>query len=790
LKPELLQGFCLGDLLIEPLKRQVTGRGFSVQLTSKASEVLLQLARAPSSLVTVPFLLEKVWGEGHGTPEELNQVVDEIFVALQDSIDDPQYIQILPQRGYRLIVSPRLVENHTLSGVMEATGVSTIADLHILRNLQQRGVLEAGLAYLIIGWLIIQLVDVIFDQLLLPQWAGTFVTVLVIAGFPITLVLSWYLEFRDGRAVVDTGSQMRIPRGGVRRTRLSIIGALVIASIGVFGYDRLVGLPEESVPTNIPATPEEQILPVEPNSIAVLKFLNVDGGERTEIFASGFAEEMINRLARLPTMAVASRGDSWSLGTSASSDEVRQRLRVAYYVEGSVRISGDSLSVNVRLIDSLTGFQMTTKSFDERLENFVEVQREITNLTVANLRVALPPETQLLLAGSYEKTDVDAYVLYRRGKEQFEKPHSVESLAEAVDLYERALEVDPDYAAAHAGLCVTYAQSYEVSNDASYIDIAETACASALAANPNLNIVHTALGDLYNRTGRDGEAEAAYLRALGVNDQDVYAMSRLAIVYEYQQRLGEAEDLLNQAIRLQPGNWRSLNLLGFLLFSNGRYLEAADAYREVVQLDPNNWQGHGNVGSSLLMAGQFVPAAAALERASEIEPSPDFQSNLAIIYYYLGQFDESVAIHRKAVELSPDANYAWLNLADALLFSNQSEQAQDAFRISAGLAEKNLLVNPRDAAKLYELAWATAMLGNLEYAGELINRSKSIDPNDPYVHYYDALLKTRREQPDAAVDALQRAIELGYPAKLLAAEPYLEDLYQLKRFSAMVARDQ
>ena len=265
----------------------------------------------------------------------------------------------------------------------------------------------------------------------------------------------------------------------------------------------------------------------------------------------------------------------------------------------------------------------------------------------------------------------------------------------------------------------------------------------------------------------------------------------MAIVYENQQRFDDAENLLNQAIRLQPGNWRSINSLGYFLFSNGRYLEAAEAYRQVVELDPTNWQGHGNQGSALLMAGQFTAAAAALERALEIEPEQDYYySNLAIIYYYLGHFDASVAIHRRAIELSPDANSAWLNLGDALLFSREPDQAREAFRISAELAQKNLAVNPRDAARLYELAWATAMLGDLRYAGELMDRSKSFDSNNPYVHYYDALLKSRLGQHDAAIDALQRSIELGYPAKLLAAEPHLEELLGLERFSALVSETQ
>jgi DNA-binding winged helix-turn-helix (wHTH) protein len=134
LKAELLQGFYLGDVLIEPLKRQVTGRGFAGHLTPNATEVLLQLACTPGSLVTRERLLETVWGEGHGTTEELSQAVGQIRSALHDSVDDPQYIQTLPQRGYRLILEPRLLDEHTSSIVLGAGGGPKIDGLGLRRT--------------------------------------------------------------------------------------------------------------------------------------------------------------------------------------------------------------------------------------------------------------------------------------------------------------------------------------------------------------------------------------------------------------------------------------------------------------------------------------------------------------------------------------------------------------------------------------------------------------------------------------------------------------------------------
>jgi len=486
-------------------------------------------------------------------------------------------------------------------------------------------------------------------------------------------------------------------------------------------------------------------------------------------------------------LLVASRGDSWSLPLNSSSEEVRSRLRVAYYLEGSVRLIDGELRVVAQLIDSATGFHIVSKSFDRDLENFMDVQTEITELTVANLRVALPEDTQMRLTPVYPGADVDAYVLYRRGKELFDAPQTEESLTEVVNLYHQALQVDPDYAAAHAGLCVTYAKAYEINSDAGYVDMAEKACAEALAANPNLHMVYTALGDLYLLNGRDTEGESAYLRALEINSHDVQAMQGLALALEHQQRADEAEDLLNQAIRLQPGNWRSINALGGFLFARGRYAEAAEAYRQVVLLDPNNWQGQGNLGSSLLMVGEFEPAALALRRALENHADAAYASNLGIIYYFLGHFDEAVAIQREVVELYPESNLDWLNLGDALFFSSESELAENAYRTAATLSEKLLKVNPTDAGTLYRLAWASAMLGNGDYADELIARARTIAPNNPYVHYYSGLMKSVEKDDEAAIEDIRIAVENGFPVKMLAAEPFLADYRESESFVQIIS---
>jgi TolB-like protein/tetratricopeptide (TPR) repeat protein/DNA-binding winged helix-turn-helix (wHTH) protein len=780
---ELLNGFLLLDKRVHPLTGSVCSDSAETHLPSRSMEVLLFLARNPRTLVSREELLEKVWGNSNASPAGLGRAISEIRHALDDHADHPVFIQTVPKRGYRLLVEPELIgENGESADTMLRPDRLTLVG-----NLMARGVIQASVAFVIVGWVLIQVADAVVPIVGLPGWTVPFVTYTVIGGLPVVILFAWFFEYAEGRFYLDRGKASPTITSGIGKNYLTMVAAYAITAFGALVYQFSVGfeVPGESRNASIEIIKSD--VEVEPNSIAVLKFINIDGSDKSEIFSHGFAEDVLDRLARVPGLLVSARGDSWSLPPNSPSEEVRRRLRVAYYLEGSVRLIGDELRVVAQLIDSNTGFHVVSRSFDKKLEDFVEVQDEITTLTVANLRVALPEDTQMIPASDYGDTDVDAYVLYRRGKEVLQSPSTPELLKEAKEYFEQALRIDPEYAAAYAGICITNGIGYEITGDATYISAAEAACERALAKNPNLYMVYAALGDLYLLTGRNTDAETAFERALDINGKDVQAIQGLSTVYELQQRFDEAEALLNESIRLQPGNWRSADALGGFLFANGRYVEAADAYRQVVLLDPGNWQGHGNLGSALLMAGQFEPAAAALKRALEIEPDQYYFSNLAIINYYTGQYDDAVAIHRKAIELSPDSNTSWLNLGDALLFSSEADQAQEAFRISAELARKNLAVNPMDALKLYELAWAVAMLGDVDESSELINRSKALDPENPYVHYFDALIKHHTGRDNAAIDALKTAVESGYPVVMLQSEPHLSGLRDLPDFHSLIS---
>jgi tetratricopeptide (TPR) repeat protein/TolB-like protein len=776
-------------LLVEAAKGRVTSRQGSIHLPPKATEVLMCLASQPGQLVTHAELLECAWGKDRGSREALSHAVSEIRHALNDNKDDPKFIQTLPRRGYRLLVTPSAADGDTGTIVLGSGNGASPDEFGLFENLKQRGVLETGLAYLILGWLLIQVADIVFDQLLLPRWAGTFVTVLVIAGFPIALALSWFLEIRDGNAVLDQLSPRDARRRRFSRTYTSVVSALAIAAIAVFVYDQSIGLPVEDTPGPPMARPDPALPPVEENSIAVLPLLNIDGSEKTQVFANGLVDDVITRLSRVPGLLVSSRGDSYTLAPNSPSEKVRERLRVAMYLEGSVESSGDKLRIIVQLINSETGFHMLSRSFDRPLSDFFDIRDEITELMVANIRVALPPDELGTYLDTVGDPSLDTYLLYRQGVDALQLPATNETIATALDWFAQALEQDPDYAAAHAGRCTALIRSYSMTDDSARVADAERACGRALQLNSNLDVVHTALGNLFRQTGRNAESEIAFHAALQINEKNVEALNGLGRTYLVQGDLDAAESMIRKAIGLRPGDWESYNNLGALFYRSGRYSEAAEQFRYVIGLNRTNYVSYTNLGSASMLSGDFDKAISAYKAALELERHATTYSSLGLAYYYTQRLDQAIAAHRMAIELSPDDHLAWSNLGDTLWAAGRESDSRKAFENARARAASGLEVNADDAFLLMDMAWILTMLDETGAARKAIDHAHELS-DDPYVSYIDGLMHLREGDRDRAIAALADAVEKGHSATMMAVEPHLATLRDDEDFRELTGMSQ
>jgi len=776
LNADLQHGFYLGDLFVEPLKGQVTDREGSRHLPPKAAEVLVCLAHKSFELVPRETLLECAWGEGQGSHEALSHAIGDIRIALDDHADDPEFIQTLPRVGYRLVIKPELPNVDPGSVVLGNQRGFSVEDIGLFENLQRRGVFETALAYMIVGWLIIQVADIVFEQLYLPDWAATFVTVFVILGFPIALALSWFLELHDGHATVDKVSPAVDRRRRFSRTYISVVGSLAIAGVMVAIYSLIFDPPGPGPqgPGKTEHTPMPP--PVVENALAVLPFANVDGSRDTQIFADGLIDDVINQLSRVPGLRIASRGDSGTLQPNTPSQEVRDRLRVGLYIEGSVEINADEVRATVQLIDSEDGFHLLSRRFDRPLEEFFELRDEITTLIVANVRVSLPPELQASSVQPTEKPSLNAYVLYRQGIEASRQPTTIDTIATALGWFDAALTLDPEYAVAHAGKCDAYIKGYIETDDESYIERARSSCASALTLSPSLDVVHTSLGNLYMSTGRYADAESAYEAALEYDSADDDALRGLGIAYQRLNRPDESESVVRKAIDMHPGNAALYNSLGVLLFRQGRFDEASRQHEYAVALMSDNMKYVTNLGSAYMLQGKFTLAATYYQRSIEIEPTQMAHTNLGLMYYYTGNNDAAIENQRIAVSLQPNDHLARATLGDMLLTAGRHQEARQAFTEADEMASRALRVNPNDPFTIMDLAWIKTGLEEHDEALNLIDRALQMVPDDPYVHYYNGLILNRTGNVSQAIEALRTAVELGYPTAMLTGDPNLWNL--------------
>ena len=696
----LLDGFSLGDIQVEPLSGRYTGPNRAGHLAPRAVEVLLQLARNPQRVLTRRELLDKAWGDGQGSSEALSHAISEIRHALDDHADDPRFLQTVPRRGYRLLVEPVTHDTPRVATLPPATVAASATDppkvSRVWGAMLRHGVVQAGLAYLVVGWLLIQVADTTFENLGVPAWSGPFVTYMVIGGFPLVVLLSWFLEMAQGRVLRDHGEQPASWLKGLERNYLSILAAYALSVLGAGLYQMTVGFPVPPPPLQLIESAEAGYIAVKQNSIAVLRFQSFDDDARTRAFSSGLSEDVLDRLARVAELRVASRGDAWSLPDNAPSELVRRRLRVAYFVEGSVRVAGGELRVVAQLIESETGRHIVSRQFDRKIENYFEVQNEITDLIVANVRVALPAaEADVPLLG-IESAGVDSYILYRQGMEALYLPVTGDSIGQAIRLFQDALQRDPGFAVAHAGLCTAYLERYKLRHDSADVASATAACAAAVAAGGRLPAVYVAVGRLNAAQGEYDKAESAYASALQLDPKHVPALQGLAFVREQMNDTDAAETMLRQAIDLQPGNWQMYNSLASMQFNAGQFRQAADEYQHAAFLNQDNYVLQSNLGGALILAGDLDAAAKVYEKSLQLEQNDEAYSNLGIVYYLRGDYVRSAELHRKAVAASPGSSSSWANLADTLYFAGDTAAAEDAYTRTLELAGQELKVNPRD----------------------------------------------------------------------------------------------
>jgi len=639
----------------------------------------------------------------------------------------------------------------------------------LFEELRDRSVIRTLVAYGVAAWMLLQVADVTFDRLPIPDSAMTVLIVLVITGFPIAGILAWGYELTV-RGIVR---HEKTAGGAPRLSFLPFIAIVVVVTVGSGSLLYYLS---------------QNFWEPSRRSIAVLPFTNHSAEADTDYFSDGLTEEIRSLIVRLSEFRVVALSSSSQLkDTVMDVVSVADRLGAEFVLLGSVRRYNNQVSVTARLIDGGDGAELWSDNYDREMSNIYGIQEDIARQVATALHVVLPVSADRRLKNLGTR-NVAAYDSYLRGIDYLRLPPDETSLQIAEGLLREALAIDPDFANAYAAMCEKHLAGYKLSRDARRFGDAEQACQHALDIGEGSANVRVALGGLYNASGKYENALHEFEAALDDNANLADTHIGLADTYVALGRTVEAEASLRLAIDIDVSYWASFNAMGRFLFDQGRFQEAAEFYQMFVNRTDDDAQALNNLGAAYYLAGDFKGAATAWDDSLDIRPTRSAYSNTGSMYYYTGDFERAADRYAIAVNLAPNDYKLWGNLGDAYSFSETKKTVADvAYKRAIVLGEQLLAINVNNADALSVVAYYYSRIGDYEKATEMDAKARSQAPDDMYVHYYSALIHAGSGKTDEALTALERAVELEYQRELLPVDPIIAGLRDEERFKRLVS---
>jgi TolB-like protein/Tfp pilus assembly protein PilF len=567
--------------------------------------------------------------------------------------------------------------------------VAGAAQMSLITELKRRNVFRVGAAYGIVAWLLVEMASVVLPALLLPEWALTLLVFIVVAGFPLALILAWAFELTpDGiKRDQDVEPAESIANQTRRKLDFVIFGLLVVAVI-YFAVDKFVleSGPQQAavVPIQLPASKAV----VREKSIAVLPFENLSDDPSNEYFSHGISEELLNVLTRVTSLRVASRTSSFSFkGTNTAIPEIAAQLNVNHILEGSVRKAGNRVRITAQLIDVESDSHLWSDTYDRELDDIFGIQEEIATHIVAELMQKLSAGEAIADSLSPPTTDVAAYEIYLKGRYLLAL-RGGENLKEAARLFEQAVQIDSSFADAYGALGKAYSllPGYSgVSDSRPFLEKSEAAIDRSLQLNPD-------------------QTEA--LISKGYN----------ATLYRWE--WDEARAVFEHALRVSPNHAGVHNFYGDYFGVIGDFKNAEKFERRAMELDLLSDVHVRDMAVLMVAVGRYDEARAYAQRALELHVSVAGYDELIMTQIYTKDFDaarESILQMEELSEAKPEIitimwtryYHAQQDWESARPYYEKFKEAALADRASAALAAEFAvdIEGVEAALELYELAY-------------------------------------------------------------------------------------
>lgn len=398
--------------------------------------------------------------------------------------------------------------------------------------------------------------------------------------------------------------------------------------------------------------------------VAVLEFENIGGDPANQAFCEGLMESLTGKLTELEpfqgTLSVVPASDV-RREKVASARDARRGFGVNLVITGSVQRSPSGVRLIVNLVDARQLKQLRSREFFAPASDAVSMQQGVVTGITALLHLQLAPESERRLAAG-NTTAPGAYEFYLQGSGYLlsGRPGTDQAITE----FQHALEHDPNYALAYAGLCSAYLGKYLDTNDRHWIDEASPECDLAIHFGEKLAEPHIALAAFESGNGRLQDAIKEAREAIRLDASNDRAYIELARALDAAGQAESAEATLQKAAALGPGHWYNYVRLGSFYGNHGRYKEAETPFRRAIELQPDNPAGYTNLGGIYHYEGRETEAEEMLKTSIRVRPTKKAYDNLATVYFFERRYAEAVPIMEQVVADSKDY-VKWGNLGDA-----------------------------------------------------------------------------------------------------------------------------
>ncbi len=658
-------------------------------------------------------------------------------------------------------------------------------------ELKRRNVYKVAAAYVVVGWLIVQVATQTFPFFEVPNWAVRLVILLIIFGFPVALVLAWAFELTPG-GIQRAASVRPVPgkAGGRTWIYVTLVGGLL--SLGLFFAGRW------SAPGQPRGSSEK--------SLAVLPFENLSEDKSNAYFADGMQDEIITRLAKIGELRVISRSSTEryrSKGTNVA--EIARQLGVANLVEGSVQKVGGKVRINVQLIAAANDEHLWAELYDRNLTDIFAVQSEVATAIAKTLQAKLSGREEEAITG--KPTDqLPAYDVYLRGLELKSRPGQVpDDMKNAARLFTEATRLDPKFARAWAALSEVNSSLVFNRIDASPAREEEARLAAETARRLEPNSAETLLANAYYRyhVVRDYPGARELFEQLRRDvPSSSEAISALARIARRQSRWTESLRLFEEATELSPrdGNlWLDRAWTFSMLRENAgtqKMIEGAlrvlPGDRDVLVNQVAHYHNTGNLAGARAVLDRIPPSGtddqAAYLRVGQAILERRFAEGIILLEAILSHDDW---------QPKSEGSGSWMTLGWLRALSGIADGARAAFGKGKELAERRRQEQPRNQFLLVELAFCEAGLGNEDAAVREGEKAVAMMPASedpvygPFGEEYLAGVEAQVGEVERAIARIERLLTIPYGAfpltqAALRLDPMWDPLRAHPRFKALV----